>query len=67
MRKRKMVVKIDGTVPSAGAISMAARDFKEQKLERGRKKGSKATTRAEDKLIMKAFNKMRPPGFKGTH
>ena len=61
-----MVKKTDGTVPSDGAMSMAARDFKKEREQRGRKKGCKATSKAEDKLIMKAFNKMRPPGSKGV-
>ena len=63
--KQKLVKKTDGTIPSEGAISMAARDYKDQKNKRGRKKGQKSTTRAEDKLILKAFKKMRPPGSKG--
>jgi len=60
-----MVKKTDGTIPSVGAISMAARDSKKQKHKRGRQQGHKATTRDEDKLILKAFKKMRPPGCKG--
>ena len=63
--KQKLVKKTDGTIPSVGAISTAARDYKDQKNKRGRKKGQKSTTRAEDKLILKAFKKMRPPGSKG--
>ena len=57
-----MVKKTDGTVPSEGAISKAARDFKDLKKKRGRKKGCKATTKAEDKKILQVFNKLRPPG-----
>ena len=57
-----MVKKTDNTVPSEGAISMAARDFKDLKKQRGRKKGCRATTKAEDKIILQVFNKLRPPG-----
>ena len=38
IRKQKLVKKTDGTIPSEGAISMAARDYKEQRHKRGRKK-----------------------------
>jgi len=60
------VKKTDDTVPSEGAISMAARDFKKQKGQRGRKKGCKATSKAEDKKILQVFSKLRPPGSVGT-
>ena len=59
--------KTDDTVPSLGAISMAARDFKKQRGQRGRKKGCKATSKAEDKKILQVFSKLRPPGSAGTH
>ena len=60
-----MVKKTDGSAPTLGAISMAARDFKNLKGQRGRKKGGKATTKAEDKKILQVFNKLRPPGSEG--
>ena len=60
-----MVKKTDDTVPTLGAISMAARDFKDPKEQRGRVKGCKATTKAEDKKILQVFNKLRPPGSEG--
>ena len=60
-----MVKKTDGSAPTLGAISMAARDFKDLKGQRGRKKGGKATTKAEDKKILQVFNKLRPPGSEG--
>ena len=59
--------KTDDTVPSLGAISMAARDFKKQRGQRGRKKGCKATSKAEDKKILQVFSKLRPPGSAVTH
>ena len=62
---QKLVEKTDGTVPTVGAISMAARDFKDHKEQTGRKKGWKATTKAEDKKIMQVFSKLRPPGAEG--
>ena len=60
-----MVKKTDNTVPTLGAISMAARDFKDPKEQRGRVKGCKATTKVEDKKILQIFNKLRPPGSEG--
>jgi len=60
-----LVKKTDDTVPTLGAISMAARDFKDPKEQRGRVKGCKATTKAEDKKILQVFNKLRPPGSEG--
>ena len=65
IRSQNLVKKTDGTVPTLGAISMAARDFKDLKGQRGRKKGGKATTKAEDKKILQVFNKLRPPGSEG--
>jgi len=56
------VKKKDGTVPSDGAMSEAANKFLKLKGKRGRKVGTKSTTKAEDKNIMSLFHKLRPPG-----
>ena len=60
---RKVVRKTNGKKPSIGAISDAANDFMEKKLKRGRNKGDRKTTKEEDKQILAAFHKMRPPGY----
>ena len=60
---QKHVRKTNGKKPSIGAISEAAQDFMEKKFKRGRKKGDRKTTKAEDKQILEAFHKMRPPGY----
>ena len=60
--KKKLVRKTDGTVPTAGAISEIAKNFKKEKGQDGRKKGSRNTTKAEDRTIMSTFKKIRPPG-----
>ena len=56
------VVKTDGTHPSIGGVLAAARQFKEEKAKRGRTKGDKKTTAAEDREILKKFKFLRPPG-----
>ena len=48
--------------PTLAAISKAASSFKSKKGKRGRKKGQRGTTKAEDRVIMKTFHKLRPPG-----
>ena len=60
---KKVAKKSNGKPPSIGAIQNAANDFLEKKKKRGRKVGDKKTTKAEDKQIMAAFHKMRPPGY----
>ena len=61
--KKKMVRKTDGTVPTAGAISKAAKNFNAgEEDRRGRPTGSRNTTAEEDRVIMKVFKKLRPPG-----
>lgn len=57
-----LVKKTDGTQPSLRGIALAAASFKKEKKKRGRKLGDCKTTAEEDKLVMKAFHKMRPPG-----
>ena len=60
---RKLVWKKDGrTHPTLQGISGAAAAFKATKQLRGRKKGQRATTKEEDKIIMAKFHKLRPPG-----
>ena len=59
---RMYVKNKNGDPPTDGAMSMAARDYHAEKLKRGRKKGSRKTTRAEDKKILEVFKKNRPPG-----
>ncbi len=60
---RKLVKCKDGkTRPTLSGISQAASSFKEEKQKRGRKTGWRATTKAEDKQILRTFHKLRPPG-----
>ena len=56
------VKKTDGTPPSIGAIKEAVYTFHEEKQKVGRKKGWRKTTKSEDKVILKVFHKVRPPG-----
>ena len=62
IKKKKLVTKTDGTVPSPGAVSKAAKDFMLEKKIRGRKKGWRKTTKEEDRKVMDTFKKLRPPG-----
>ena len=57
------MVKTDGTVPSPAGICLAAATFETEKKVRGRKPGQNKTSKAEDKVIMKTFHKLRPPGL----
>jgi len=59
---QKMVRKQNGKKPTISAISQAAETFKDKKGKRGRPAGTKATTKEEDKKLMKTFLKVRPPG-----
>ena len=60
---RKLLRKKDGkSKPTLQAISLAANIYKVEKQKRGRKVGQRATTKAEDKTIMKYFHQLRPPG-----
>ena len=59
---RKMLKKKDGQRPGLSAIGKAAKTYKDKKEKRGRKKGTRATTKQEDAAILKAFHKARPPG-----
>ena len=59
---RKVVRKKNGRHPSIPAMSMCVAQYKAFKHKKGRKPGSLKTTKQEDKQIMKAFHKMRPPG-----
>ena len=45
-----------------GSLSEAANSFNQPKNIRGRKKGSRATSKSEDKEIKKKFLQLRPPG-----
>jgi hypothetical protein len=60
--KQKLVRKTDRTVPGPSAISEAALNFKKKKQTRGRKKGYRKTTKADDRQILRTFKKLRPPG-----
>jgi hypothetical protein len=62
IKDKKLIRKTDGTVPSPGAVSMAARDFKLQKKIRGRRLGWKKTSKADDRKILQNFKRLRPPG-----
>ena len=57
-----MVEKTDGTPPSHGAMSEAAATYMEDNAQRGRKRGWRKTSKAEDKKVMQVFHKNRPPG-----
>jgi len=57
-----LVSKTDGTKPSIGAMSSAAKNYKTEKGQRGRPVGSNKTSKEQDKLIMNTFKKLRPPG-----
>ena len=57
------MVKTDGTVPSPAGICLAAATFELEKKVRGRNPGQNKTSKAEDKVIMKTFHKLRPPGL----
>lgn len=60
---QKFVKKKDGkTKPSLQAIQKAVTTYKTPKKARGRKKGARFTSKADDKVIMKQFHKLRPPG-----
>ena len=59
---RLLVKKKNNKRPTIGAIQQAAANFRKTKKKRGRKPNSRATTKAEDKEILVAFHKMRPPG-----
>ena len=59
---RKVVRKMDGKKPTIAAISLAAITYKAEKGQRGRPKGARATTKAEDQRLLKLFFKLRPPG-----
>ena len=48
--------------PSLAAISQAAANFTAVKKKQGRKLGQRATSKKDDKKIMEAFHKLRPPG-----
>ena len=59
---KRMVVKTDGKKPTLDGINKAAQTFKQKKKIRGRRSGWRKTTKAEDKQVLKAFHKVRPPG-----
>ena len=58
----RIVVKRDGEHPSAAAVHKAVVEWRRAKTERGRKRGWRKTTPEEDKVIMRTFHKLRPPG-----
>ena len=60
--KQKLVKKMDGSVPTPGAISEAAEQFMADKDTRGRKEGWRKTSKAEDRAILQKFLHLRPPG-----
>ena len=59
---QKVVRKTDGQRPTLKAISLAAASFMDEKAQRGRVKGDRATSKAEDQKLMKIFRRLRPPG-----
>ena len=58
----KLVKKLDNTRPSVSAVREVVETFKDKKNTPGRPKGWRKTTKEEDKVILKAFHKVRPPG-----
>ena len=63
---QKLVRKTDGKKPSLGAIAEAAKTFNQEKMPVGRRVGWRKTTKVEDKAILTAFHKVRPPGHGAT-
>jgi hypothetical protein len=59
---KKLVRKMDGTVPSVSAIKEASNGFHKATAPVGRKKGWRKTTKADDKRLLTTFHKVRPPG-----
>lgn len=51
-----------GDEPSEGAVRECVKNFHNDKATRGRKVGWRKTTKAEDKVVIKSFHKLRPPG-----
>ena len=60
--KFKLVRKKNGKTPSVGAISEAAKSYQQGKAKPGRKLGWRKTSKADDKVILKTFRRVRPPG-----
>ena len=58
----KLVKKTDNTHPTAIAVMQAVKNFNSKKCAVGRPAGARATTKAEDRVIMQTFKKVRPPG-----
>ena len=58
----KMVAKTDGSKPTVAAMCLCAQNFKKRKGQRGRPEGSNKTSKAEDKVLLDTFKKLRPPG-----
>ena len=52
----------DGEHPTEEAVRRCVVNFHEPKAKRGRKAGYRKTSKAEDKVILQAFRKLRPPG-----
>ena len=59
----KVVKKKDGTHPTESSVREAVKTFTTKgKKKAGRPKGSFKTSKEEDKQILTAFHKVRPPG-----
>ena len=58
----KMVAKTDGSKPTVAAMCLCSQNFKKRKGQRGRPEGSNKTSKAEDKVLLDTFKKLRPPG-----
>ena len=52
----------DGEHPTEGAVRQCVSKFHSAKGKRGRKSGYRKTSKAEDRAILQAFRKLRPPG-----
>ena len=55
---RKIVRKTDGRKPTIQSIAEVASTYKDVKGQRGRPKGSRNTTKLQDKKIMETFHKV---------
>lgn len=58
----KLVFKTDGGRPTPSAVRKCVNSFSRPKAKRGRKLGWRKTTLAEDRVVLKRFLKVRPPG-----
>ena len=51
------------THPTPQAVFKCVKEWRRERKQRGRKKGWRKTTKAEDTSVLKTFLKVRPPGY----